>query len=160
MPVYLFTFHAYRSWMPDHKRGFVRRKEGVLPPNRAVSNIYKQQALADEVGFDERLQRSVIDELKCSCTKQTWQLHFVSTDITHVHALVSWRSNQTWMQVRTSLKSSLSRNLNREHGKRPWFSEGASRKQVRDEKHFNHLVKTYLPKHTGLKWQEKRGLFK
>ena len=31
MPVYLFTFHAYGSWLPDNPRGYVRRKEGIQP---------------------------------------------------------------------------------------------------------------------------------
>src|SRR4051794_35604479 len=29
MPCYLFTYHAYGSWMPDHKRGYVHRGQGV-----------------------------------------------------------------------------------------------------------------------------------
>ena len=29
MPVFMFTLHAYRSWMPDHRRGFVIRSKGI-----------------------------------------------------------------------------------------------------------------------------------
>jgi REP element-mobilizing transposase RayT len=160
VPVYLFTYHAYRSWMPDLPLGFVLRHEGILPPSRALSNVYKRQAVEEEVKFKSPFQRMLIDELVASCTKQNWQLHFAATTISHVHVLVSWRSAQTWKQVRVSLKSSLSRRCNQEHGRRRWFSEGASRKQVQNESHFDYLCNSYLPRHDGWKWKEKRGFFR
>jgi hypothetical protein len=69
MPVYLFTYHAYRSWMPDRNRGFVRRKEGILPADRGLSNVYKQQAICDEVELAETLQKLLIEELQIACQK-------------------------------------------------------------------------------------------
>jgi hypothetical protein len=33
MPVYLFTYHAYRSWMPDRPEGFVQEGRGIEAPN-------------------------------------------------------------------------------------------------------------------------------
>jgi REP element-mobilizing transposase RayT len=160
VPVYLFTYHAYCSWMPDRQRGFVRRHEGILPPNRALSNIYKRQTVDEEVKFNAQLQRLLIDELVTSCVKQNWRLHFVATTASHVHTLVSWRSAHTWKQVRVSLKSSLSRRFNKDQGRRRWFSEGASRKRIQNKSHFDYLVSSYLPQHRGWKWQEKRGFFR
>ena len=160
MPVYLFTFHAYRSWMPDHEEGFVRRGEGVLPQNQALSNIYRQQASDSEVDFEADIQGILIDEVQVASGKQDYELHFVATDSTHLHVLLSWRSDKTWQQVRRGLKTSISLRLIRELGERPWLSEGASRKRVKDQSHFDHLIRTYLPKHRGWKWQTGRGLFK
>jgi REP element-mobilizing transposase RayT len=160
MPVYVFTYHAYRSWMPDHKRGFVRRKEGVLPADFALANVYRQQAVQEEIDFDAGLQKLLIDELQIACAKQSYELHFVATEPTHVHALVSWRTGRTWVQVRAGLRSLISRRLNREHGRRAWLSDGASRKKVKDQAHFDRLAAEYLPKHRGWKWHPGRGLFK
>jgi hypothetical protein len=159
MPVYLFTYHAYRSWMPDRDRGFVRRGEGVLPTDQTLSNIYKQQAKEDEVIFTAVIQQILIDEVLVACGKQDCEAHFIATDSTHLHVLVSWKSEKTWQQVRTGLKTSISLRLKRERGKRTWLSEGASRKQVKDQSHFDRLVRQYLPKHRGWKWQPEAGLF-
>ena len=37
MPCYLFTFHAYGTWMPDREEGFVRREQGILPPDEELA---------------------------------------------------------------------------------------------------------------------------
>jgi len=78
MPCYLFTYHAYASWMPDREEGHVRRGEGILS--------------ADE-------------------------------------------------------------KLNRELERRTWLSEGASRKQVKDQAHFDYLINEYVPLHRGWKME-------
>ena len=33
MPVYHITLHAYRSWSPDHPRGYTRRGKGYQKPD-------------------------------------------------------------------------------------------------------------------------------
>jgi hypothetical protein len=50
----------------------------------------------------------------------------------------------------------LSRRLTKEskEGEPLRFSEGASRRHVKDRDHFEFLVKTYLPKHRGVAWFE------
>ncbi|QDT75400.1 hypothetical protein I41_46100 [Lacipirellula limnantheis] len=30
MPCCLFTYHAYGSWTPDRKQGYVKRHQGIL----------------------------------------------------------------------------------------------------------------------------------
>ncbi len=37
MPCYLFTFHAFGTWMPDREEGFVQRKKGILPPDEELA---------------------------------------------------------------------------------------------------------------------------
>jgi REP element-mobilizing transposase RayT len=160
MPVYLFTYHAYRSWMPDREEGFVQRGEGVQPKNQALSNIYRQQANEDQLDFSEETQKKLIDEVLIAGKHQGFDAHFIATDSTHVHVLVSWKTDRTWKQLRNRLKTSISIRLNRELGRRTSLSEGASRKQVKDQSHFDRLVRQYLPKHRGWKWQAGRGLFK
>ncbi len=160
MPCYLFTFHAYRSWMPDHKRGFTRRKEGIVPKDEKLATAYEREAKEEPVTFFEDLQLVLIDELLNNADKQSIRLHYVATDATHVHVLVSWKEFRPWEKVRLSIKSSLTRCLNRKLKPRTWFAENASRKRVKDQRHFDYLVATYLPKHGGWKRSEAKGLHK
>jgi len=81
----------------------------------------------------------------------------VATEISHAHVLVGWRDSRTWLRLRSTIKSSMTRYLNREFERQEWFVEGASRKRVKDRKHFDHLVMRYLPKHAGWKWSPERG---
>jgi REP element-mobilizing transposase RayT len=160
MPCYLFTFHAYGTWMPDREEGFVRRKQGVLPPDEELAQDYRGKASEDVVQFDSRIQKLLIEEAKTACEKQKYRGHCIATDPTHVHALVSWPDERSWLKIRSGLKTSLTLRLNREVKRRKhWFVDSASRKQVKDQTHFDHLTNEYLPSHRGWKWREAGELF-
>ncbi len=155
MPCYLFTFHAFGTWMPDREEGFVRREQGILAPNEELAKQYRDRTKENEVIFDARLQLLLIEETRIACEKQQYRSHCIATAPTHVHALVSWSDERPWLKIRNGLKSSLTRRLNRAVQQRDkWFVESASRKQVKDDDHFDHLVNTYLPSHGGWKWRE------
>jgi REP element-mobilizing transposase RayT len=161
MPCYLFTFHAYRTWLPDREGGFVRRKQGVLPPDEELGQQYCERAKDDEVIFDARLQILLIEETQIACKKQNYRGHYIATEPTHIHALISWPDERPWLKIRDGLKSSLTRRLNRDVRRRDkWFVESASRKHVKDDTHFDHLVNTYLPSHGGWKWREGGEVFR
>ena len=159
MPCYLFTWHAYGSWLPDHPNGHTHWSRGYEPTNVALALRYRQQQKEPTVKFTAGLQREIIEELRQSSTQQHCRLHYVATDLTHLHALVSWQDNQSWQKRRRALRRSLSLHLN-QRGHRKWFSRGGAPKQVKTQNHFSHLVTTYLPKHQGWKWCEHRNLFK
>jgi REP element-mobilizing transposase RayT len=160
MPCYLFTFHAYGTWMPDREEGFVRRKEGILPPNEELAEVYRERAGENAVSFSARIQRLLVEETKIACEKQRYRGHCIATDPTHLHALISWPDERPWLKIRSGLKTSLTLRLNREVGRRRhWFVDSASRKQVKDQEHFDHLVTNYLPSHRGWKWREGGKLF-
>lgn len=159
MPCYLFTYHAYRSWMPDRERGYVRRDEGVLPPDEEMADQYRRLAKEDQVWFDAAIQRTAIDESMIAAGFQRFRLHMTATDPTHIHVLVSWTDARQWPKLRNGLKSSLTRRLNRDHHRRTWFVENASRKRVKDVAHFTYHMTDYLPKHRGWKWREDCGCF-
>jgi hypothetical protein len=155
MPCYLFTFHAFGTWLPDREEGFVKRKEGILPPNERLARRYWEVAKEDKVVLDLRLQLLLIEESRIACERQCYRGHCFATEPTHLHVLVSWPDERPWLKIRNGLKSSLTRRLNREVQHRDkWFVESASRKQVKDDDHFDHLVNTYLPSHGGWKWRE------
>jgi len=155
MPCYLFTFHAYGTWMPDRKAGFVRRKRGILPSNEELATLYRERACETNAAFDDAIQRLLIEETRITCDKQRYRVHGIATDPTHLHVLVSWRDERPWMKIRTGLKSSLTRRLNRDaRQRRDWFVDSASRRQVKDDEHFEHLMNVYLSSHRGWKWRE------
>ena len=43
MPCYLFTFHAFGTWMPDREEGFVRREQGILPPDEELAEHIEEE---------------------------------------------------------------------------------------------------------------------
>lgn len=155
MPCYLFTFHAFGTWMPDREEGFVRREQGILPPDEELAHVYRERAKENTAIFDSRLQPLLIEESRIACEKQRYRVHYVATEPTHLHVLVSWADERPWTKIRNGLKSSLTRRLNSaEEHRDKWFVESASRKQVKDDEHFDQLVNTYLPSHGGWKWRE------
>lgn len=156
MPVYLFTYHAYGTWLPDRQRGYVKRKQGVLPADHDEAIRYRTAMKAPKVVLHVQHQQLMIETLVDSQAKQHFRCHGAATDTTHLHALVSWTDNRRAVPMRAAVKSSLSRAMNRVFGKRDWLSEGGSRKRVQEERHFEHLLGVYLPKHSGLVWIEGR----
>ena len=154
MPCYLFTYHAYLSWMPDRARGYVQRHKGILPPDPDQARQYRANTTQNAITFDHDIQSLILDETHTACDRQRLRLHAVALDPTHAHILVSWHDARVVKRVRSKLKESLTRRLNNERGKRTWFVANASQKRVKDHQHFDHLVLNYLPSHRGLCWRE------
>jgi hypothetical protein len=145
--------------MPDRQQGYVRRRRGILERDPEMSALYRRNAKHNAVTFAAEHQLTSIETLRNAVTHVDGRLHFVATDPTHIHALVSWQGNRTWQQQRTSLKRALTISFKETHGDRPWLVDGASRKRVRDRKHFDYLIEQHLPSHRGWKRCERRGLF-
>jgi REP element-mobilizing transposase RayT len=159
MPCFLFTYHAHGTWLPNRSRGYVKRGQGILPPDAEMHRRYSQAMKEPEVNFSETHQKQLILEVLQAATHQSFQTYFVSTDTTHVHILIGWRHAKSGKVLKSQLKWSLSRLLNRKFGERDWLAEGGSCKQVKDHNHFDYLRNVYLPKHNGWKWQPLRGLY-
>ena len=160
MPCYLFTYHAYGTWMPDHPRGYMRRGEGVLPTDHAAAVLYRENAAREPVPLTADHQLACIAAVEEGVRHIDCQLGFVATDPTHIHVLISWESERSWQQNRTSLKRSVTIKMKSVFGNRPWLSEGSSRRRVCRQEHFHYLMTRYLPSHRGWKWSEKQGTFK
>jgi len=80
MPVYLFTFHGYMTWMPDHPRGYTKRKEGYQKPDPRRAEFYRRNAGNSEAGlFDDELMQAMIDETQIACGHQRLRLHSGTT---------------------------------------------------------------------------------
>lgn len=155
MPVYLFTFHAYRSWMPDHPRGYVLRGEGIQPPSEKQWAQYTRNAAHPEVEFDELARLVMVSTSKYICKKNRWRLHQIRVVPSHVHVLVSWRDWQDWKRVRNTIKRNFGKDISiAKNRPGPWFRRGASRKRVRNRQHFDYLMDVYLPRHHGTFWRD------
>ena len=44
--------------------------------------------------FDEAHQRALIDEVHVAAKHQNFRVHFVATEPTHIHVLVSWHEDE------------------------------------------------------------------
>jgi hypothetical protein len=160
MAVYLFTYHAYRSWDADNPRGYVRKGQGILAPDAAVALQYNRSAIEPPVLFSAEHQQVLLWILVDACRRREWRMHRVAGEPSHVRVLVSWRDFLSWQKVRDKLKNLMSLELGRQFSAqgRRWFSKGASRKRVRDRRHFEYLMNIYLPRHGGLVWKEGESL--
>lgn len=155
--IYLFTYHAKGTWMPDRRQGYTTRADGVLPPDPVAAAQYRNRMSGPPAEFTPDIQRLAIEESQVAAGFQSLRLHFVGTDPAHIHILVSWRIQKGWLRVRTALRTSLTRRFNAEINRREWFVDCASRKRVRNRGHFDYLMTEYLPRHTGLNWREGDG---
>ena len=156
MPVYLFTYHAYRTWNADNPRGFVPWHEGLQSPNPELSRSYDRQAKQPPVTFDVAKQKALLWIVHDCCGRRDWRLHYAATETTHIHVLVSWKEETAWKDVSTRIKNLASRAIGqvaKEQGRR-WFVRRSSRKRVKEEQHLDYLMTAYLPKHRGRSWRE------
>jgi hypothetical protein len=161
MPCFHFIFHAYGTWLPDEDDGYVRRHEGPLPQDTKVAVEHRNLMVEEAVTFNELHQRALIDEIFIAAKHQSFRAHYIATEPTHIHILVSWQDDQRpFEKLRASIRQSLSRRMGRDFGPREWLNEGGSRNRVSNQVHYDYLVCTYLPRHGGWKWSEEMGLFK
>ena len=76
MPVYHFTVHAYRSWRPDHPRGYTDKGKGYQPPDPDRADDYDRAAKQDPVTFDKQTQEEIlivpVDLAKVDITRTHW----------------------------------------------------------------------------------------
>jgi hypothetical protein len=98
--------------LPDREQGFVQRHRGVQQQNLKLANFYREVAAEDLVTFNDREQLAMIASLLRSGEFQGFRCHYIATDGTHIHYLLSWRTAKSWQTVRQSTKEQMSRALN------------------------------------------------
>jgi len=155
-----YTFHAYRNWRPDHKRGYTKRKKGYQPPDPEQARKYDERAKQEPATFDHETQKLLIRIAHDFCSRRKMRLHAVGNEEGHVHYVISWAGFSDPHEVERRLKNILSTELNR-HYKTPgrrWFVRGGSLKRVSNSAHLDRLLGKYLPDHPGIFWKEKLAL--
>ncbi|QDS98700.1 hypothetical protein [Adhaeretor mobilis] len=162
MPCYLFTYHAHGSWLSDtyqasrdgvYQRALFadqgRAERGRIARSQSRRPIRSTGLLAAE-------QKLAIEGLTRAAQFQNCEIHYVATDRTHVHVLVSWQGACHWKDQRANMRKAIVANLQKMRGRETWLSEGSSRKRIKDKHHFQQLMTETLPKHRGLKWSTQR----
>ena len=160
MPCYLFTYHGYMTWLPDREEGYIEHHRQHNYPDPRLAAAYRARAKEEIAWFAEEQQRAIIDAIHDAAPHQSFRTHFIATESTHAHVLLSWKDERPWNKLRISVKASISRSLNQRFKRRRWLEEGASRRKVTNQEHFDYLVVTYLPQHRGWKWSEAQALFR
>src|SRR2546430_15039059 len=107
MPVYHFTLHAYRSWRPDHPRGYTRRGKGYQPPDPEQARNYDERAKQDPAKFVREGQILLIRFSHDFCQRRKFRLHGVANEEGQVHFALSWRRFSDWHEAMRRLKNTL-----------------------------------------------------
>jgi REP element-mobilizing transposase RayT len=158
MAVFMFTLHAYRSWMPDHPRGYVIRGQGIQKPDPQRAQRYHALARHERMTFNDALCEQIIAATQDLCRTKNWRLLAVVVVWTHIHLIVSWRPFQSAKRARAVIKRAITTHLRDHTGEqRKWLARGGSIKRVRDQAHYRHLTRRYLPNHRrfgGRQWYE------
>ena len=66
-----------RRAMLDHRRGYVKRKQGILKSDPEMGSHYHQFARHERMLFDDRLCEMIERAVKETCPTQAWRLHAV-----------------------------------------------------------------------------------
>ena len=166
MPVYLMTVHAYGTWSEDHRNGYVQRDAGLKPPSERLAEWRRRRARHEPAEFTPDLQELLIATAEEIAQEKGVQLHASTATKTHVHELIAFRSPACTCgasdhcyaacpgrahaeTILTRLKRKMGQAVAKHEGTkgRPWFSRGWDLTPVRDRDHFDHHLRTYLPKH-------------
>src|SRR5687768_1999842 len=102
MPCFLFTYHGFGTWLPDRSEGFVHWRDGLQPTDEELANAYRRKmkvAQRDAATLDEQVQLVLIEELQAAAKHQQLRAHAIATEVTHIHALVSWPNERTPQHV-------------------------------------------------------------
>ncbi len=138
MSCYHFTYHGHGTWLPDHARGYVRRKVGVLATDVEMARRYRENQFQATVTFASNVHTEIVKRVLVACDCIDVRCHTIATDSSHIHLLLSWKHERTPQSISQSIKSSLTRRLNEKYGRQKWFSKAGSLKRVKDRRHFNH----------------------
>ena len=138
--------------MPDRAQGYVKSKR-VLEFDLDAAIRYRSRQLEETVCFNAHVQAVLIDELRVASQHRRYRLHGVATDPSHLHVLLSWIDERGFELVRRGVRESITRRLNTLERRR-WLIHRGSRRRIRDHRHFDHLMESYLPSHRGACWFE------
>ncbi|MEM9111274.1 MAG: hypothetical protein AAGC72_14745 [Planctomycetota bacterium] len=152
MPCYHYTFHAYGTWMPDKKQGYVKRKQGVLKRDEDMAMNYRANQKHKTVYFDIKHQKEILEALRIAGEHLDAVIHCIAVEPTHLHTVISWKHERSWDSIQRSIKTTITRRLNKVFGKRTWLVKDGSHKRVNDHDHFCFLIHEYLSSHRGQYW--------
>jgi REP element-mobilizing transposase RayT len=149
----MMTLHAYGSWLPDRREGYVHYNRRLQPQDEHLARVYRERQAQGSARFDKPTQQAAVDVL-LECEKPLrLKMHAICVDPSHLHALYDWRHDRDGLDVAKSLRHSLTRRLNQRIGRRKWFTHRGHLRIVKDRDHFVHLRDVYIPSHDGSVWR-------
>jgi hypothetical protein len=130
-----------------------------MPTDEHIGQNFLDRAKHEPTIFDNTMQRKLIAHVLTIPDHIQLRVHAVSTEPSHVHVLVSWSIERSWLSMRMSVRTSITKWLKSlSFETNPLLlSRGSSRKRVHHRSHFEYLMGRYLPKHSGVQWYEDRG---
>lgn len=151
MPVYLFNIHGYKTWMPNHPRGYTRKGEGVFAPDEKMNQHYEDKSHFDEIRFNDARQRLLVDTAIEVCTNVGVRLYYAVCVSTHLHVLVGWSDDRKWEPIYDRIKKVAALKLARSEGVsgRRWFAHRRNGTPICTPDHFAYHMMEYLPGHRG-----------
>lgn len=155
MPAYHIVLHTYGSWMPDHAKGYHDRKNrGTKPSNKGLADHRRFLTGGKLMTLSAEQQIELLNACKNSDDLKLWKVHAIAVMESHIHLILSWKSEQTPSQIQARLKQQLTHLLNSNSGqaKGRWFSRGAGIGRIRDMDHLVELVNRYIPQHGEHVW--------
>ncbi|HEY1684815.1 MAG TPA: transposase [Tepidisphaeraceae bacterium] len=166
MPVYMMTAHAYRSWPEDHPRGYVQRREGLKKSLANLAAFRAAKARFNEARFDMDMQMALHEVIPQIADEFEIKLHATATCPNHIHVIYSFSSpactcgatkhcrrgcaakvfgENVFVRMKRKMGQRIAQ-LKQTSG-RKWFSRGWDTTPVRNRRHFEYLIREYLPQH-------------
>jgi len=143
---WLLTSHAYGTWLPGDKRGFVgwvedpgnklvkrnRPKTATEPGNAPLRQFAQSQMKSDAIWFTSREAELLWEQFLETAAYRQWQLLAVAVLATHVHWVLGVPGDPDPEDLLRDLKAYGSRKLNqhspRGHQTKWWCESGSKRK--------------------------------
>lgn len=80
MPCYLFTYHGHGTWFPDHPRGYVRRKVGILAADAEMARRYRENQFQATVTLAPNVHTEIVKRVLVACDCIDVRCHTIATD--------------------------------------------------------------------------------
>ena len=131
---YFITFTTYGTWLHGRDPGSVDREHNVpgtprLDPDAALFDARMRAMKQPPYELDAPRRTVVLDTILEVCRHRTWSVHAVHVRTTHVHVVLTGRSNPE--KVMSDLKAWSSRRLREVfaegHDRDRWTQHGSTR---------------------------------
>ena len=129
---YFLTWTTHGTWLPGDARRWVDKKGSAGIPYRetdpqrlAMARCRMKQA---PVCLDAASRQAVEDAIREACRFKWWCLHALNVLSNHVHVVLA--AGETPERVMTCLKAWASRRLNRDVGRRRWWTRHGSTRYI------------------------------
>src|SRR5579884_2299354 len=133
---YFLTWTTYGSWLPGDERGWVKKGQGVQPPEPVRKETAGALLTESPCTLTPEQRRLVEKTMAEHCRIRGWQLHVVNCRTNHVHVVVT--ADRDPETVRDQFKAWCTRRLKEQQRARgvavrtKWWTERGSERCLND----------------------------